>query len=377
MNWVGLQMLRNDRAKFAAMIVAVSMAVFLMQNQAAILATMLSMTAAQIRDVQDADLWVTEPDVECFDQVKAMRDIHLLRVRGVPGIAWAAPLLKIDAIGRSERGRLNTVTVLGIDDASLAGLPHRMRVGRADAIRELDTALIDPGGHQLFFPGEPFRPGRFLRIRDRRIRIVGISDIAAPFTGLPMLHTSRSTAVALNLGERHMTSFILARSAPGGSPDAVCRSLNALGGLRARTTEQFATDAMWFYGSQGVPMLFMVTITIGLIVGAAITGQTFLMFIKENARPISMLKVVGTTDRQLGVMILLQGTVVLTLGSCFGSGIAAAVCNVIRTQPFLRSLYLPWEIALGTCLALASVTGIALYASFRHVRGLEPASVFR
>ena len=65
-------MLRNDRAKFAAMIVAVSMAVFLMQNQAAILATMLSMTAAQIRDVEDADLWVTEPDVECFDQVKAM-----------------------------------------------------------------------------------------------------------------------------------------------------------------------------------------------------------------------------------------------------------------------------------------------------------------
>ena len=45
-------MLRNDRAKFAAMIVAVSMAVFLMQNQAAILATMLSMTAAQIRDVR-------------------------------------------------------------------------------------------------------------------------------------------------------------------------------------------------------------------------------------------------------------------------------------------------------------------------------------
>ncbi|MFM8878243.1 MAG: ABC transporter permease, partial [Verrucomicrobiota bacterium] len=196
MNWVGLQMLRNDRAKFAAMIVAVSMAVFLMQNQAAILATMLSMTAAQIREVEDANLWVTEPDVECFDQVKAMRDIQLMRVRGVPGIAWAAPLLKIDAIGRSEGGRLNTVTVLGIDAVSLAGLPRRMRVGRADATRELDTAIIDPGGHELFFPGEPFRPGRSLRIRDRRIRIVGISDVAAPFTGLPMLHTSRSTAAA-------------------------------------------------------------------------------------------------------------------------------------------------------------------------------------
>ncbi|MFM7805719.1 MAG: ABC transporter permease, partial [Verrucomicrobiota bacterium] len=110
MTWVGLQMLRNDRAKFAAMIVAVSLAVFLMQNQAAILATMLSMTAAQIRDVQDADLWVTQPEVECFDQVRSLRDIELLRVRGVPGVAWAAPLVKIDAIGRSDGGRLNTLS---------------------------------------------------------------------------------------------------------------------------------------------------------------------------------------------------------------------------------------------------------------------------
>jgi len=188
--------------------------------------------------------------------------------------------------------------------------------------------------------------------------------------------SSRSTAAALSLGEPHLTSFILARSAPGSRPGEICRRIDALGGLRARTTEGFARDAMRFYGSQGVPLLFMVTIGIGLIVGAAITGQTFLMFIKENARPLSMLKVVGTTDRQLARMILLQGTV-LALGSCFGSGIAAAVCNLVHTQPFLRSLYLPWEIALGTCLALASVTGIALYASFRHVRGLEPASVFR
>lgn len=377
MNWVGLQMLRKDVAKFAAMVVAVSLAIFLMQNQAAILATMLAMTAAQIRDVRDADIWVSEPDVECFDQVKPMRDIQLQRVRGVAGVAWAAPLLKIDAIGRPEGGKMNTVTLLGVDDASLVGLPARMREGRADAIRELDTALIDPGGHELFFPGQPFRPGRTVRIHDRRLRIVGVSDVAAPFTGLPMLHTSRSTAAALNRGEQHMTSFILAKATPGQDPEEVCRRIGALHGLRARTTDQFAADAMWFYGSQGVPLLFFVTITIGLFVGAAITGQTFLMFVKENARHLAMLKVVGTTDLQLGRMILMQGALVLGLGSCFGSAIAAAVCNAVRSQPFLRSLYLPWEIALGSCLALAAVTGIALYLSHRHVRGLEPASVFR
>lgn len=52
MNSLGLLMLRHDRAKFGAMIVAVALAVFLMQNQAAILSSILLMTAAQIRDVE-------------------------------------------------------------------------------------------------------------------------------------------------------------------------------------------------------------------------------------------------------------------------------------------------------------------------------------
>ncbi|MEN9733463.1 MAG: hypothetical protein RLZ45_1458, partial [Verrucomicrobiota bacterium] len=124
-------------------------------------------------------------------------------------------------------------------------------------------------------------------------------------------------------------------------------------------------------------MLFMVTIAIGLVVGAAITGQTFLMFVKENARPIAMLKVVGTTQAQLGWMRAAQAGLILFLGSCMGSGLAAVVCEAVRQQPFLRGLYLPSWVALSTCLSLAVVTGGAVFLSFRQVQKLEPASVFR
>lgn len=377
MNWVGLQMLRHDRAKYAAMIVAVALAVFLMQNQAAILASMLSMTASQIRDVTDANLWITEPDVECFDQVKPMRDIALQKVRGSPGVAWAVPLLKIDAVARPQGGKLNTVTVLGVDETSLVGLPRSLRMGRAEAILEPDTVLIDPGGWSVFFPGEPPELGRTLRIHNRTLRIVGISEASPPFTGLPLLHANRATAMALNLAEERSTTFILARSAPGTEPKAVCAGIEERTGLRARTSDQFARDAMWFYGRQGVPLLFMVTIAIGLIVGSAITGQTFLMFVKENARHLAMLKVMGTTRRQLGWMMAAQAGLVLWIGSCLGTGLAAGVCELVRQQPFLRGLFLPWPIAIGTCLALAAITGLAVLHSFRQVQKLEPAMVFR
>jgi len=338
---------------------------------------MLSMTASQIRDVEDADLWVTDPDVECFDQVKPVRDIALQQVRGVPGVAWAAPLLKVDAVARTPHGKLNTVTVLGVDDSSLVGLPRRMRLGDAGAVRERDAVLIDPGGYSLFFPGEPATLGRTLRIHNRTLRIVGISEAAPPFTGLPLLHASRATATQLNPGEERSTSFVLARLAPGAMAETVCARIVARTGLRARTTEQYSRDAMWFYGRQGVPLLFIVTILIGLGVGAAITGQTFLMFVKENARHLAMLRVVGTTQRQLGGMMAAQAGLVLFLGSCFGTGLAAGVCELVRQQPFLRGLHLPWPVALGSCAALAVVTGLAVVHSFRQIQALEPAAVFR
>ena len=377
MNWVGLQMLRNDKAKFLAMILAVAMAVFLMQNQAAILASILTMTASQIRDVQDADIWVTEPDIECFDQVKPVRDIALHKVRGLDGVDWAAPMLKVDALARPHNGKLNTVTILGVDDSTLVGLPCKMRLGNAADIRQIDCALIDPGGYALFFPGQALELGKTIRIHDRRLRIVGISEASPPFSGLPVLHTTRSLATALNRGEERMTSFILAKSSCRTNRSEVCERIATATGLRARTTDQFSHDSMVFYGNQGIPTLFIVTIAIGLVVGASITGQTFLMFVKENSRHLAMLKVVGTTGRQLGAMIAAQAGLVLVIGSCIGTGIAALICEVVRKQPFLRGLFLPWEIALITVATLCLVTGGAVFISFRHVQRLEPATVFR
>jgi putative ABC transport system permease protein len=359
------------------MIVAVAMAVFLMQNQAAILVSILSMTASQIRDVQDADIWVTEPDIECFDQVKPVRDMALHKVRGLVGVDWAVPMLKVDALARPQGGKLSTVTILGVDDSTLVGLPRKMRLGNATDIRQVDTTLIDPGGYALFFPGQTLQLGKTIRIHDRLLRIVGISDASPPFSGLPVLHTTRSVATAFNRGEERMTSFVLAKSSASANPSEVCDRIAAATGLRARTTEQFSHDSMVFYGNQGIPTLFIVTIAIGLVVGASITGQTFLMFVKENSRQLAMLKVVGTTGRQLGAMIASQAGLVLALGSCIGTGIASLVCELVRQQPFLRGLFLPWEIAVITVATLCLVTGGAIVISFRYVQSLEPATVFR
>jgi putative ABC transport system permease protein len=151
---LALQMLRADRAKYFAMILAVALSIFLMQNQASIMMSVFAMTGSQIRDVSEAEFWVMEPDTECFDQVKPVPASALYQVRGTEGVSWAVPLTKIDGYARTESGKLSVVTMMGVDDASLVGLPPRILKGKAEAVRERGTVMIDPGGANLLFPGE-------------------------------------------------------------------------------------------------------------------------------------------------------------------------------------------------------------------------------
>jgi putative ABC transport system permease protein len=374
---LALQMLSADRAKYFAMILAVALSIFLMQNQASIMVSVFAMTGAQIRDVSEAQFWVMEPDTECFDQVKPVPANALYQVRGTEGVSWALPLMKFDGYARTESGNLSVVTMMGVDDASLVGLPPRILKGNVDAVRERGTVIVDPGGAKLLFPNDKEILGERIRIGSESLRVVALSDASAPFTGFPILHMTRMTALMLRQAEQRDTTFIVGALKPGADMAAVERSLKERFGLKALTSDGFMKSSEAYYAAQGIPMLFGLTIAIGLVVGTVITGQTFMMFVKENSRHLAVLKVVGVTARQFASMLAAQAGTVVILGSCFGTALAAGTSEFARGQPFLRGVFLPGWVAVATCVALAVVTGFAVMLSFRKIQQLEPAAVFR
>lgn len=374
---LALQMLRADRAKYFAMILAVALSIFLMQNQASIMMSVFAMTGSQIRDVSEAEFWVMEPDTECFDQVKPVPANALYQVRGTEGVSWAVPLTKIDGYARTESGKLSVVTMMGVDDASLVGLPPRILKGKAEAVRERGTVMIDPGGANLLFPGEKDVIGKRVRIGSESLRVVAMSDASAPFTGFPILHMARTTTMMLRQAEERDTTFIVGAYKPGADVAAVERSLRERFGLKALTAEGFMKSSRDYYAAQGIPLLFGLTIVIGLVVGTVITGQTFMMFVKENSRHLAVLKVVGVTARQFAGMLAAQAATVVFLGCCFGTALAAGTSELARELPFLRGVFLPGWVAVTTCVALTVVTGVAVMMSFRTIQKLEPAAVFR
>ena len=378
MNFVALKMLVADRSKYFSLIFAIAFASFLLANQISIFIGIMTRPASQIQDVVDADIWVMDPQTLYSDEVYALRDYDLYRIRSVPGVEWAVPLYKGTGRAKGPDGRFRTVILMGVDDATLVGAPRKMLVGSIYGLDQPDAAIIDKAGFQYFFSGQPLQVGKALQMNDRRVLIVGISDASAPFQSFPVLHTRYSQALGFVGRERNLLSFVLAKPSAGVSIQEVCRRIEAATGLRARSAAEFSWDAFRFYmRNTGIPVNFGITVMIALIVGTVVPGQTFYIFTIENLKQFGALKAIGVTNGRIVSMILLQAMVVGGTGYALGMGMAAAFFASFLNYSPTRGIILPWQVMAGIAVVVLFVVGLASLMSIRRVLVLEPAVVFR
>jgi putative ABC transport system permease protein len=375
---IALKMLTGDRAKYLGLIFAIAFCTFLLENQTSIFGGILRRTGSQILDVTDADIWVMDPKTEYFDQTKALKDTDVSRVRGVEGVQWAVRLFKGSPVARTLDGKFAASLCFGLDDATLTGVPRKMLVGSWERLREPDAIVVDKAGYLLLFPGEPLQIDRTLELNDHKAVIVGISDASAPFLSVPIIHTRYSQAINFVGRERTQLSFVLAKSAPGVNLDEVTHRIQAQTGLLARTTDEFRWDSIFYYlKNTGIPVNFGITITIALIVGTVVAGQTFYLFTLENLKQFGALKAIGVTNWRLTRMVLLQAITVGAIGFSMGTGMAALFFELTLHKIATRGLVLWWQsvVLTGGCILLVII--IASLLSIRRVVVLEPAEVFR
>src|SRR3954471_21281061 len=112
MSWIALKMLVGDRAKFYGIVLGLTFAALLIDQQGSIFCGLMCRTAGQIFDITGADLWVMDANVRYIDDVKPMIKKDLYRIRGVEGVEGAVPLYKGMA-----RAKINSY---GIDREALA-----------------------------------------------------------------------------------------------------------------------------------------------------------------------------------------------------------------------------------------------------------------
>lgn len=375
---IALKMLIGDRAKYLMLVSGLTFASLLMTQQCAVFFGLMLWTTSHLRNMRAA-IWVTDPKVEQVNEVKALRDTDVSRVRTVPGVAWAVPLFCGIQQTKLNNGVFKPVMLIGLDNSTLVGRPPTMLAGRLEDLRLPNSVIMDDLGVQRLSIGRarPLGLGDTFEINDREARIVGLCKADRHFFGYPYIYTTYDKALQFAPKVRKMLSMVLAEPSPGWTREQTARQIERDTGLKAYTEHEFFWATIWWYfKNTGIPMSFGTTIILGFIVGIAISGQTFYTFVLENLKHLGALKAMGASNGLLARMLIVQALTVGLVGYGLGVGLAALFGYAVlkhQQPPFA----LPYQLPLVTLGVVLFICCIAALLGIRKVWKLEPAIVFR
>jgi putative ABC transport system permease protein len=253
-----------------------------------------------------------------------------------------------------------------------------MILGSVESLRDPNAVIIDLAGYHFFFPNQPLELGKTFEMNDHRAKVVGIVNASAPFTTFPVFYARYSQAIGFVGRERNLLSFVLVKAASGVPLTELTQRIHAATGLQAASGDEFGWMTIFYYiRNTGIPINFGLTVTIALIVGTVVAGQTFYIFTIENLKQFGALKAIGATNTRIMGMILLQALVVGLIGYAIGMGLTAGFFSITERQEATRGIFLLWQVVVGTAAVDVFIVLISSLLSIRKVLVLEPSIVFR
>jgi putative ABC transport system permease protein len=171
--------------------------------------------------------------------------------------------------------------------------------------------IIDKASDEYMWGQEPYRLGRTFQINDRPAVLVGVCKVGQPFFSDPIIYARYSQAARYVPRERRLMNYVLVKPRDGVDQQELCRCIEKRTGRMALTRWQFFWKTVrYFLDSTGIPINFGITIALGFIVGAAVTGQTLYRFVLENLKQFGALKAMGIPNGGILKMILLQSLLI-------------------------------------------------------------------
>jgi putative ABC transport system permease protein len=382
MYFIALAMLFGDKGKLIAMIVGITFASLIMTQQPAIFVGLLSRTYTFITSISAPDIWVMDKGVQYVEEHKPLRDTDLARVRGVEGVEWAVPLYKNFMTVKLPDGSTRTIDMTGLDDATLLGAPEMVE-GTLEDLRRNDGIIVDKEAAlhrlQVEMPNGEMRPLRIgdeLEINDRRAVVVGLAKVGRNFVLQPAVYTTYSRAVAFAPQERRQLTYVLVKAGQGVDAKTLATRIAKTVNVAAYTNEEFKnlTYDYWMTNT-GIPINFGISVTLGFIVGAAVAGQAFYNFIRENLRQYAALKAMGLRSGILIKMVLLQAAVVGFLG--YGLGVGITTLFGLKVSDSVLAFMMSPMILLFSATGVAMIVTLSALLAIRQVIRADPAAVFR
>jgi putative ABC transport system permease protein len=371
---IAYKLLVNDKGKFAALLVGITFAVFLIVMMTSMFAGILHRSSATVLNV-GAKVWVMDPAVNTPANSIPMPDYVLDAVRSMHGVQYAVPLYSGGALVKLRNGVYQAVTVLGLDDSSLYGRPELME-GKIDDIYA-DNAFVVVKDAEYRKLGNP-KVGTEFEINDHRGMIVGVAKVTTSgLFGVPTLYTTYKRAISYIPSMRYTTAFILVEPKSAGDVPAIKDQVAKLGYL-AITKDEFIQKTSNFYMSQtGLGTNVLIMTVISFVVGLSISGQTFYTFILENLQKFGALKAIGAKGKELVMMILFQATFTALTGYGLGIGFASLMIAIARLRLPSYAARITYGNLGFAFVMVVVIAAISSYIGVRKVLKIEPFDIFR
>jgi putative ABC transport system permease protein len=374
---IALLMLFRDRAKYVMLVVGLTFCSLLMTQQSSVFCGLMLWTTATVRNI-GAKVWVFDAKVEQANEVIPLREIEVTRVRGVPGVEWAVPIYIGIELARLTDGSFQNVQLVGLDTATFVGRPMEITKGRIEDLRLPDAVIIDQVGVEKFRKkGIKIDLGTVFEINDKTARVVALCHANRSFLGQPYVYTTYDRALQYAKPQRKQLSCVLAEPKPGVSAIELSEEISRLPGLRAYERDELFWATIWWYvKNTGIPISFGTVVLMGVIVGIAIAGQTFYLFVYDNLRYLAALKAMGARMPILAAMVFLQSLSVGFVGFGLGVGLTSLFgIKVLKVgQP---PFFMPWQVPVFVACVIVVICCISATIGLIKIARLEPAVVFK
>jgi putative ABC transport system permease protein len=371
---IAYKLLVNDKGKFAALIVGITFAVFLMVMMTSMFAGILHRSSSTVINI-GAKVWVMDPAVNTIVSSIPMPDYILDAVRSIEGVRYAVPLYSGGALVKLRNGVYQQVSIIGLDDSSLFGRPELIEGHIEDIYAE--NAFIAVKDSEFPKLGNP-RPGAEFEINDHRGVVAGIAQVTTGgLFGIPTLYTTYKRAVQYIPSTRYTISYVLVEPKNIAAVQHIKEQVKSLGYV-AMTNDEFIQKISNFYKYQtGLGTNVFLMTVISFIVGLSISGQTFYTFILENLEKFGALKAIGAKGKELVSMILFQATFTSLTGYGLGIGLASLIIAMAKLRlPSYAAKITYGNLGFAFVMVLI-IAGISSYIGIRKVLKIEPFDIFR
>lgn len=326
---------------------------------------------------REANSWVAERPISAWvaqgrttNFIKASSFLPattLDRVRAVPGVAEATPLLRLITELTHDDHRV-TAIIIGLDHASTAGRPA-VTAGTGDPGRDgivLDRALA----HRL-----RARVGDTIRLEDHPLRVTGLArGTNAVLTQYAFIDLAQAEHLLPFPG---IISYLLVRGDPALRPDTLASRLRAAAPeLSVLTQQDFAAYNVEELRGGIVPILVAVAI-LGSVVAAMVLALLLYGAVLERREDYALLKALGAPTQALVRVVVGQALAAVGGGLLSGFVLFRALeALAARVAPAVP-LHLPMPLG-GVVVLGALVVGLAAsLIPLARVARIHPAEVFR